>query len=191
ICACSPAFTSATRRARIASASPASSSSVRAPGGSNRRARSRRAAGSGSRWCSRASASTRTATCSSTTSYAVRTTRRTSSTTSTQTIGPRYDSHDVRNFRDRYPLVLEEQDGWPAFRTRAGLVTPVEVATHLLDALVTGTGIDPKTSPVTVTVPAAFAAPQREATIDAAANAGLGMVRLLDEPLATAHAYIA
>jgi len=106
-------------------------------------------------------------------------------------IGRRYDSHEVRNFRDRYPLVLEEQDGWPAFRTRAGLVTPVEVATHLLDALVTGTGIDPKTSPVTVTVPAAFAAPQREATIDAAANAGLGMVRLLDEPLATAHAYIA
>src|SRR5262245_46704796 len=48
-------------------------------------------------------------------------------------IGRRFDSHEVRNFRDRYPLVLEEQDGgWPAFRTRAGLVTPMEVATHVL-----------------------------------------------------------
>ena len=106
-------------------------------------------------------------------------------------IGRRFDSGEVRNFRDCYPLALEDQDGWPAFRTRAGLVTPVEVATHVLDALITRTGIDPKTAPVTVTVPAAFAAPQREATIQAAAKAGLGEARLLDEPVATAHAYIA
>ena len=75
----------------------------------------------------------------------------------------------MRNFRDRYPLAIEEQDGWPAFRTRAGLVTPVEVATHVLEALIARTGIDPKAAPVTVTVPAAFAAPQREATALAAA----------------------
>ena len=53
----------------------------------------------------------------------------------------------VRNFRDRYPLELEEPDGWPAFRTRAGLVTPVEVATHVLEALIERTGIDPKPRP--------------------------------------------
>ena len=106
-------------------------------------------------------------------------------------IGRRFDSHEVRNFRDRYPLAVEDQDGWAAFRTRAGLVTPVEVAAHVLDALITRTGIDPKTAPVTVTVPAAFATTQREATRQAAAKAGLGEVRLLDEPIATAHAYIA
>ena len=106
-------------------------------------------------------------------------------------IGRRFDSFEVRNFRDRYPLAIEEQDGWPAFRTRAGLVTPVEVATHVLEALIARTGIDPKAAPVTVTVPAAFAAPQREATALAAADAGLGEVRLLEEPLATAYAYIA
>jgi molecular chaperone DnaK len=106
-------------------------------------------------------------------------------------IGRRFDSHEVRNFRDRYPLVLEEQGGGPAFRTRAGLVTPIQIATHILDALITRTGIDPSAAPVTVTVPAAFSAPQREATKLAAANAGLGEVPLLDEPIATAHAYIA
>ena len=42
-----------------------------------------------------------------------------------------------------------------------------------------------------MTVPAAFAAPQREATIRAAADAGLAEVRLIDEPLATAYAYLA
>jgi molecular chaperone DnaK len=106
-------------------------------------------------------------------------------------IGRRFDSHEVRNFRDRYPHAVEEHaGGWPAFRTRAGLVTPVQVATHVLDALITRTGIDPKASPVTVTVPAAFASPQREATVESAANAGFAEVHLLDEPLATAHAYM-
>jgi molecular chaperone DnaK (HSP70) len=106
-------------------------------------------------------------------------------------IGRRFDSFEVRNFRDRYALALEEQDGCPAFRTRAGLVTPVEVATHVLQALIARAGIDPKEASVTVTVPSAFAAPQREATALAAHRAGLGEVRLLEEPLATAHASIA
>ncbi len=107
-------------------------------------------------------------------------------------IGRRFDSHETRNFRERYPLQVEEIDGgWPAFRTRAGLVTPVEVATHVLDALITRTGIDPKDAPVAIGVPASFAPQQRQATAEAAAKAGLGKVSLLEEPLATAHAYIA
>jgi molecular chaperone DnaK len=106
-------------------------------------------------------------------------------------IGRRFDSHEVRNFRDRYPLVLEEQDGEPAFRTRSGLVTPEEVAMHVLDSLIERTGIDPTAAPITITVPAAFAAPQRGATSTAAAGAGISEVHLLEEPLATAYAYIA
>jgi molecular chaperone DnaK len=107
-------------------------------------------------------------------------------------IGRRYDSHEARNFRDRYPLVVEEvEGGWPSFRTRAGLISPTEVATHVLDALITRTGIDPEESPVTVTIPASFAESQRQATVDAAAAAGLCDVTLLEEPVATAHAYIA
>jgi molecular chaperone DnaK len=107
-------------------------------------------------------------------------------------IGRRYDGHEVNNFRDRYPLEVEETPGgWPAFRTRAGLVSPTEVATHVLDALITRTGIEPEDTPVTLTVPASFAGPQRKATAEAAARAGLGEVTLLDEPVATAHAYIA
>jgi len=67
-------------------------------------------------------------------------------------LGRRFDAYEVRHFRDRYPFVLEEQEGGPAFRTRAGLVAPVEVATHVLGALVVRTGIDPKRATVTVTV---------------------------------------
>ena len=107
-------------------------------------------------------------------------------------IGRRFDSTEVRNFRDHYPLALEDQGGWPAFRTRAGQKTPVDVAAHVLEALVARTGIDAKGgAPITVTVPSAFAVPQREATALAADRAGLGEVRLLEEPLATAHAYMA
>jgi molecular chaperone DnaK len=106
-------------------------------------------------------------------------------------IGRRFDSFEVRNFRERYPLAVEDQDGWPAFRTRAGLVTPVDTAAHVLGALAQRTRIDPKAHRVTLTVPAAFSAVQRDATALAAERAGLGAVRLLEEPLATAHAYIA
>ena len=107
-------------------------------------------------------------------------------------IGRRYDSHEVRNFRDRYPLEVEEvDDGWPAFRTRAGLISPAEVATHVLDALIVRTGIAPEEFPVTVTVPASFSESQKKATGEAASAAGLGNVTLLEEPVATAHAYIA
>src|SRR5262245_28558858 len=105
-------------------------------------------------------------------------------------IGRRFDSHEVRNFRDHYPHVLEDLGGGPAFRTRAGLVTPVQIATHVLDALITRAAIDARSGPVTMTIPAAFGATQREATKLAAANAGLGEVKLLEEPVATAHAYI-
>jgi molecular chaperone DnaK len=107
-------------------------------------------------------------------------------------IGRRFDSHETRNFRDRYPLFLEEMaGGWTGFRTRSGSVSPLEVATHVLEALIARTGIDPRSGPVTVTVPASFASPQRDATAEAAAKAGLGEVSLLEEPLATAHAYVA
>lgn len=105
-------------------------------------------------------------------------------------IGRRFDSHEVNNFRDRYPFQIEEiEGGWPAFRTRAGLVTPVQVAARVLEALVERTGLDPADAEVTLTVPASFAAPQRRATVDAAAAAGLGEVELLTEPEATARAY--
>lgn len=107
-------------------------------------------------------------------------------------IGRPYDSHATRNFRDRYPFELEElEDGMPAFRTRAGPVTPVEVAAKILRALVERSGVDLERGPVTLTVPASFSKAQREATLEAAKQAGLWRVGLLEEPLATAHAYIA
>ncbi len=108
-------------------------------------------------------------------------------------IGRRFDSYEVQCFRERYPTELEPvgDEGWPAFRTRAGLFTPVQVATRVLKALVDRTGMDLHGTEVTVTVPANFSRQQREATAEAAAKAGLGEVALLAEPLATAWAYTA
>jgi len=105
-------------------------------------------------------------------------------------IGRRFDSHEVNNFRDRYPFEIEElEGGWPAFRTRVGPVTPVQVAAQVLHALLERAALRPDGADVTVTVPASFAAPQRQATAEAAADAGLGDVVLLAEPEATARAY--
>ena len=107
-------------------------------------------------------------------------------------IGRRFDSHEVQSFRERYPTQIESlESGMPAFRTRAGLITPLEAATRVLQALIERTGMKVGDAPVTVTVPANFSAQQRAATAEAAAQAGLGQVSLLEEPLATAYAYTA
>jgi molecular chaperone DnaK (HSP70) len=107
-------------------------------------------------------------------------------------IGRRFDAYEAQCFRDRYPTQLEEgPDGGPVFRTRAGAITPVEVGSLVLRTLIERTGMDLDGTQVTVTVPANFNPHQRAATAQAAAQAGLGEVALLEEPLATAHAYAA
>jgi len=107
-------------------------------------------------------------------------------------LGRTFDSHGTRNFRERYPFELKElEDGMPVFATRAGDVSPVDVATRILRTLVERSGVDLERGPVTLTVPASFSKAQREATLAAAKQAGLWRVSLLEEPVATALAYIA
>jgi molecular chaperone DnaK len=107
-------------------------------------------------------------------------------------IGRLFDSYETQNFRERYPFRIVETDGrTPAFETRAGVVTPAEVATLVLRALLERTGVEPRDRAAVLTVPAAFAEPQRRATAEAAEKAGLSGATLLDEPSATAWAYLA
>ncbi|MCG8589395.1 MAG: Hsp70 family protein [Proteobacteria bacterium] len=106
-------------------------------------------------------------------------------------IGRRYDDSQTRNFITRYPFhVIEREDGWPAFRTRAGEFTPTEIATQILQELQSRLEIDAADCEVVITVPASFTEQQRDATLQAAAAAGLSHSRLVDEPSATVLAYL-
>jgi molecular chaperone DnaK len=105
-------------------------------------------------------------------------------------MGRRFDASDTANFRARYPVeMVELEDAMPAFRTRAGLVTPVQIATIVLGSLLKRAGLQTSDSEAIVTVPSAFAEGQRAATLRAASSAGL-RAKLLDEPSATAYAYL-
>lgn len=106
-------------------------------------------------------------------------------------IGRLFDSYETRNFRERYPFeIVEMPDATLAFETRAGKISPVDAAAFVLTGLRDRAGIDPNPGSVTLTVPAAFAERQRSATLEAARKADLGEATLLDEPTATAHAYL-
>jgi molecular chaperone DnaK len=108
---------------------------------------------------------------------------------SKRVIGRRYDCSETRNFIVRYPFEIVDQGGWPAFRTRAGELTPTRIAATILEALIERVQVDPSVSEVVITYPVNFSEDQLEATQQAADWAGLGHARFIDEPSATATAY--
>ncbi|MEM1113917.1 MAG: Fe-S protein assembly chaperone HscA [Pseudomonadota bacterium] len=92
--------------------------------------------------------------------------------------------------RARYQLADDEQ-GMVRFVTSSGDITPVEASAEILSALrvraeQTLSGL---LDGAVITVPAYFDEAQRQATKDAAALAGLSVLRLLNEPTAAAAAY--
>jgi molecular chaperone HscA len=91
----------------------------------------------------------------------------------------------------RFPYRFADSPGMLRIVTRAGVKSPVEVSAEILRALraraeaALGGPIDG----AVITVPAYFDDAQRQATKDAAALAGLAVLRLLNEPTAAALAY--
>jgi molecular chaperone DnaK len=105
-------------------------------------------------------------------------------------IGRRFESPVTRTFCKRYPFeIVKSGSGEPAFRTRAGLSTPTDIAAILLDRVYERVQPLLEDMEVVITVPYGFKEPQRNATYLAARKAGFSDVRLLDEPSATAWAY--
>jgi molecular chaperone HscA len=89
------------------------------------------------------------------------------------------------------PFRLESLGGTAAIRTAAGIRTPADVGAEVLRVLRTRAEAalgGPLTGAV-ITVPAYFDDAQRQATKDAAEQAGLKVLRLLNEPTAAAVAY--
>lgn len=93
-------------------------------------------------------------------------------------------------FQHPYTLVGSDQE-MPAFETRTGRKTPVEISAELLDQLKQRAekSLAHEITGAVITVPAYFDEAQRQATRDAAQLAGLNVLRLLNEPTAAAVAY--
>ena len=92
----------------------------------------------------------------------------------------------------RVPHALEAiSEAAVGVRTRAGVKSPVEVGAEVLRALAARAeqALGGPLAGAVVTVPAYFDDAQRQATKDAAARAGLRVLRLLNEPTAAALAY--
>ncbi len=90
------------------------------------------------------------------------------------------------------PYTLEAlSDSAVGVRTRHGLKSPVEIGAEVLRALRlrAEAALGGELVGAVITVPAYFDDAQRQATKDAAARAGLNVLRLLNEPTAAAVAY--
>ena len=93
-------------------------------------------------------------------------------------------------FQHPYELVGSENE-MPAFETRSGRKTPVEISAEILKQLKerAESSLQNPVNGAVITVPAYFDEAQRQATRDAAQLAGLNVLRLLNEPTAAAVAY--
>jgi len=106
-------------------------------------------------------------------------------------IGARWRSSYTTQFRDHYPYdLVEGPDGWAVFNTRAGLVCPVEVSSTVIRGLCELTKCPVQDVHAVVTAPVGFDTRRREATARAVSKAKFASVRVIEEPIATALAYL-
>ncbi|MEY4513652.1 MAG: hypothetical protein RLZZ450_5774 [Pseudomonadota bacterium] len=106
-------------------------------------------------------------------------------------MGESFSSDAVRRFRQQYPHQLEPRDdGGVQFVTRAGQVSPSDVSALLVSHLCKRATGRPEETTTVVTVPSAFHESARRATVDAIRETGITHLRLLEEPVATAVAYL-
>ncbi len=105
-------------------------------------------------------------------------------------IGRRFSDAKTQQFRENYSCEIVDAGGdRPAFKTRAGLHSPVDIASILLDEIsgrLNDLSVDLE---VVLTVPTGFTPKQREETITAGLHSGLPNLQLVDEASATAFAY--
>jgi molecular chaperone DnaK len=106
-------------------------------------------------------------------------------------MGKKWFSYDVKDFRQRYPFKLvEDEEGFAAFDTRGGRFNSTDVAAMLLQRVCLRSGHPPGKVTGVITVPSMFQAAEREATVEAGKLAGMAGVKILDEPVAAALAHL-
>jgi molecular chaperone DnaK len=105
-------------------------------------------------------------------------------------IGRRWGTDEVTRYQSRYPYELAEQEGYAAFVTRAGPISPVEIAALVIARKLADAGQLPGSLRAVIAVPSQFGPQEREATRRAAEMAGLRDTTILEEPVATAMTYL-
>lgn len=106
-------------------------------------------------------------------------------------IGARWHSSYATQFREHYPYdLLETPDGGVIFHTRAGLVSPVDVGGEIISGLCKLTHCPVQDVHAVVTAPVGFEKERRDATSQAVAKTDFASVRVVEEPIATALAYL-
>jgi molecular chaperone DnaK len=106
-------------------------------------------------------------------------------------MGELWTSYATRQFADQYPHALSAcASGMVQFDTRAGPIQPSALATLIVSHLCMRSMVHPAEAPTVVTVPSSFHEPARRATLDALTHAGFTEVRLIEEPVAIAIAYL-
>lgn len=107
-------------------------------------------------------------------------------------IGRRFSSAAATLYRERSAVsMVKGAEGEVTFKTRAGIVTPTDIAKLVLGGLCISGSMDPSRLSAVVTVPVAFGDAERRATLEAVRAAGFAQVRAIEEPVASAIAYLA
>jgi len=106
-------------------------------------------------------------------------------------IGARWHSSYTSQFREHYPYdLVKDPSGSPSFRTRAGIVSPIDIGGSVVSALCELTQCPVQDVHAVVTAPVGFDQRRREATALAVRKAKFATVRVIEEPIATALAYL-
>lgn len=106
-------------------------------------------------------------------------------------MGESWTSYASRKFIEYYPHTLvPTDDGGVQFETRAGRIRPEEVAAHIVRQLSARCAVTPGEISTVVAVPTSFRDSARRATLRAMSMAGFTDVRVIEEPVATAIAYL-
>jgi len=106
-------------------------------------------------------------------------------------IGARWHSSYTAQFREHYPYDMRESSGGGIeIQTRAGIVSPLEVGGTIVSGLCQLTRCPVRDVHAVVTAPVGFDQRRRDATALAVAKAQFASVRVVEEPIATALAYL-
>jgi len=106
-------------------------------------------------------------------------------------IGARWHSSYTTQFRQNYPYdLIETEEGQPAFQTRAGIISPIDVGAAVVAGLCELTNCPAQDVHAVVTAPVGFDQMRRDATTLAVQKAHFSTVRIIQEPVATALAYL-
>ncbi len=105
-------------------------------------------------------------------------------------VGTRYTPGLAAQLQNSYGALLVNNNGKIAFSTRQGVFYPEEICVEIIRYILNAADVIPKETSIAMTVPVAFEDRRRQALVSVARQLGFTRIRLLEEPIATAVAYI-